>query len=177
MSLKIALLLIALAGVSGIGIGYFLRLIITLGKRGSMELLVRKMTLDAESKAKNIIEEAENRADERAREILNEFKEKKNEEIQKTKEDVEKTIRAEREKLEKIAHLSEEEAKSEILKGVEKRYESDIEGRMRKLEIAGNERLEARAREILTTSVHRLGNSVVSDVLATTITIPTDEIK
>src|SRR3989338_4528949 len=211
MSLKIALLLIALAGASGIGIGYFLRLIITLGKRGSMELLVRKMTLDAESKAKNIIEEAENRADERAREILNEFKEKerelkqteerlvrkeelldkrqtnldseqetiskKNEEIQKTKEDVEKTIRAEREKLEKIAHLSEEEAKSEILKGVEKRYESDIEGRMRKLEIAGNERLEARAREILTTSVHRLGNSVVSDVLATTITIPTDEIK
>src|SRR3989338_5653402 len=135
MSLKIALLLIALACVSGIGIGYFLRLIITLGKRGSMELLVRKMTLDAESKAKN-------RADERAREILNEFKEKerelkqteerlvrkeelldksqtnldseqetiskKNEEIQKTKEDVEKTIRAEREKLEKIEHLSEE---------------------------------------------------------------------
>ncbi|HEY4514455.1 MAG TPA: ribonuclease Y [Candidatus Paceibacterota bacterium] len=211
MSLKIALLLIALAGASGIGIGYFLRLIITLGKRGSLELLVRKMTLDAESKAKGIVEEAEKRAEERAREILNEFKEKerelkateerfvrkeelldkrqtnldleqdsiskKNEDIQKTKEDIEKTIRAEREKLEKIANLSEEDAKNEILKSVEKRYESDIEGRMRKLEIAGNDRLEQRAKEILTTSVHRLGNSVVSDVLATTITIPSDEIK
>ena len=48
---------------------------------------------------------------------------------------------------------------------------------MRKLEIAGNERLEQRAKEILTTAVHRLGNSVVSDVLATTISLPSDEIK
>ena len=48
---------------------------------------------------------------------------------------------------------------------------------MRKLEITSNEKLERRAKEILTTSVHRLGNSVVSDVLATTISLPSDEIK
>jgi ribonuclease Y len=48
---------------------------------------------------------------------------------------------------------------------------------MRKLEISGNEKLEQRANEILTTAVHRLGNSVVSDILATTITLPNDEIK
>src|SRR3989344_314680 len=198
-SLKLALALLGLAGVVGIAIGYYLRVLISMGKRGSMELEIRQKMLETEERAKKIIEEAEIRGRERAETIAREQNErtrelktteerlvrkeelldkrqtnldseqetisKKNEEIQKTKEDVEKTIRAEREKLEKIAHLSEEEAKSEILKGVEKRYESDIEGRMRKLEIAGNERLEARAREILTTSVHRLGNSVVSDVL------------
>ena len=62
MSLKIILLLLALSGVAGIAIGYFLRLIISLGKRGSMELEIRKMKLDAEERAKKITEEAEARA-------------------------------------------------------------------------------------------------------------------
>ena len=201
----------ALAGVIGIGFGYFLRWIISLGKRGSMELQIKQMTLDAEVKAKKIIEEAQKEAQEKAQELTGEFKErerdlkqteerlvrkeemldkrqgnldseqeslaKKAEDIQKGKELIEKTVHEEQEKLERIARLSAEEAKNEILKSVEKRYESDIESRMRKLEIAGNERLEQRAREILTTSVHRLGNSVVSDVLATTMTLPSDEIK
>ena len=64
MSLKIILLLLALSGVAGIAIGYFLRLIISLGKRGSMELEIRKMKLDAEERAKKITGEAEARAKE-----------------------------------------------------------------------------------------------------------------
>src|SRR3989344_1560184 len=211
MELKIAFLLVALAGVIGIGFGYFLRWIISLGKRGSMELLVRQMTLDAEVKAKKITEEAEKRAAEKAQQQTSEFKErerelkqteerlvrkeelvdkrqanndaeqeslaKKTEDVQGMKGKVEEIIRAQQETLEKTAGLSAEEAKSELIKSIEKRYESDIEGRMRKLEITSNEKLEQRAKEILTVSVHRLGNSVVSDVLATTMTIPNDEIK
>ncbi|QQG38086.1 MAG: ribonuclease Y [Candidatus Kaiserbacteria bacterium] len=211
MSLKIALALIAVAGGVGIGVGYFLRLIISLGKRGSMELEIRKMRLDAEEKSKQILEGAEARAKEKEVEIAGEHKErerelktteerlvrkeemldkrqinldseqesinKKNEELQKTKEKSEELVRAQQEKLEKVAELTAEEAKGELVKSVEKQYETDLEGRMRKLEIASNEKLEQRAREILTTAVHRLGNSVVSDVLATTITIPNDEIK
>src|SRR3989344_9278007 len=211
MTLKIALLLVALAGAVGIGLGYYLRFIISLGKRGSMELLVRKMTLDAEEKAKKITEEAEKRAEEKTIQYTSEFKEKerelkqteerlvrkealldkrqtnqdaeqeslakKNEDVQKTKDKAEELVRAQQEKLEKTASLTAEEAKNELLKSIEKRYESDIEGRMRKLEITSNEKLERRANEILTTSVHRLGNSVVSDVLATTISLPNEEIK
>src|SRR3989344_7506387 len=79
MTLKIAFLLIAFAGVIGIGFGYFLRWIISLGKRGSMELLVRQMTLDAEVKAKKITEEAEKRAEEKTLKYTNEFKEKERE--------------------------------------------------------------------------------------------------
>ena len=206
-----AFLLVALAGFVGIGFGYFLRWIISLGKRGSMELLVRQMTLDAEVKAKKITEEAERRAAEKTAQLTNEFKErerelkqteerlvrkeelvdkrqsnndaeqevlaKKAEEVQKTREKAEELVRAQQETLEKTAGLSTEEAKNELIKSIEKRYESDIEGRMRKLEITSNEKLEQRAKEILTVSVHRLGNSVVSDVLATTMTIPNDEIK
>jgi ribonuclease Y len=79
--------------------------------------------------------------------------------------------------LEKIAGLSAEEAKTELMTSVEKQYEQDLESRMRKLELATNEKLDQKAKEILTTAVHRLGNSVVSDVLATTVSLPNDEIK
>jgi len=211
MSIQIILLLLAGAGLAGVALGYFLRLIISLGKRGSMELQIRKMTLDAEVHAKKIIEEAEKRAKDKEEQVSSELKGrgaelkqteerlvrkeelldkrqgmldteaenlmKRNEELQTAKEKTAELARAQQEKLEKVADLSAEEAKKELVTSVERQYEADLEGRMRKLEIAGNERLEQRAKEILTTAVHRLGNSVVSDVLATTITLPSDEIK
>ena len=211
MSLKTILLLLALSGVAGIAIGYFLRLIISLGKRGSMELEIRKMKLDAEERAKKITEEAEARAKATEGRVTDELKTratdlkqveerlvrkeelldkrqtnldleqenlvKKNEEITAAKAKLDELSQAEQVKLEKIAGLSADEAKADLLKSVEKQNESDIESRMRKLEITGNEKLEHRANEILVTAVHRLGNSVVSDVLATTISLPNDEIK
>ncbi|OGG72544.1 ribonuclease Y [Candidatus Kaiserbacteria bacterium RIFCSPLOWO2_01_FULL_53_17] len=211
MSLKLVFVLLALAGVAGIGFGYFLRWIISLGKRGSMELEIKQMKLDAQEAAKKIIEGAEKEAKEKAETFTNEFKERERElktteerlvrkeemvdqrqekldaeneslkekalEVAKLKERAEEGIKAQQEKLEKLAGLSTEEAKADLLKAIEKRYEEDIEGRMRKLEISGNEKLEARAKDILTTAVHRLGNSVVSDVIATTISLPNDEIK
>ena len=211
MSIKIIILLLALAGAAGIAIGYFLRLIISLGKRGSMELEIRKMMLDAQVRANKITEESETRAKEKEEHANEELKgraselkqveerlirkeelldkrqtnldleqeslAKKNEEIAAAKTKLEELARVEQEKLEKIAGLSSEEAKNTLIQTIEKQSEADIESRMRKLEISGNERLETRAKEILTTSVHRLGNSVVSDVLATTISLPNDEIK
>ena len=102
---------------------------------------------------------------------------KKVEDVQTLRERAEELTREQQEKLERVANLSAEEAKAELVKSVEKQYENDIESRMRKLEISGDTRLEQRAKEILTTAVHRLGNSVVSDVLATTVALPNDEIK
>ncbi|MDP2648364.1 MAG: ribonuclease Y [bacterium] len=211
MSLKVILLLLASAGVIGIAVGYFLRMIILLGQRGSMEIQIRKMMLDAEEKSKKILSEAEARAKERENQISGELKErerelkateerfvrkedlldkrqtnldaeqeslaKKEEAVKAAEEAAKKLVLEQQEKLEKVAGLSSKEARDELIRSIEKQYESDIEGRMRKLEIEGNERLERRAQEILTTSVHRLGNSVVSDVLATTISLPSDEIK
>ncbi|MBI5456525.1 ribonuclease Y [Candidatus Kaiserbacteria bacterium] len=211
MSLKLILALLALSGLSGIAFGYFLRWIISLGKRGSMELEIKQMMLNAQEKSQKITEEAEQRAKEKEETLTQEYKERerdlkqteerlirkeelldkrqtnldseqetlgtKNEEVQKLKEKTEQIVKAEQEKLESVAKLSADEAKEELIKAVEKRYEQDLEGRMHKLEIAGNEKLEQRAKEILTTAVHRLGNSVVSDVLATTVSLPNDEIK
>ena len=211
ISVKLILVLLAVAGLLGIAIGYYLRLIISLGKKGSMELEIKQMMLEAQMKAKSITEESEQRAEEKAREVSTELKERerdlktveerlvrkeelldkrqtnleaeqellarKAEDVQTLRHEADALRREEVQKLEQIAGLSTDEAKQELMKALEKQYENDIEGRMRKLEISGDIRLEQRAKDILTTAVHRLGNSVVSDVLATTVALPNDEIK
>ena len=48
MSLKIVFLMVGFASIVGAAIGYYLRLIISLGKRGSLELEVKQMILDAQ---------------------------------------------------------------------------------------------------------------------------------
>lgn len=211
MSLKLILALLALSGLVGTAFGYFLRWIISLGKRGSMELEIKQMMLDAQEKSKQIIQEAEGRARDKEEQISSDLKEKerdlkqvedrlvkkeglldqrqqnideeseslkaKADELATLKTKAQEAIQEQQIKLEKVAGLSKDEAKNELIASIEKQYEQDLESRMRKLEISGNDKLEARAKDILTTTIHRLGNSVVSDVLATTVSLPNDEIK
>ncbi len=211
LSIKLFLALLAVAGVLGVAIGYYLRLIISLGKKGSMELEIKQMMLEAQVNAQKITEESEKRAEERAREVSTEHKErerelkvveerlvrkeelldkrqtnleseqeslvKKGEELQSMREQAEAITKEQQQKLERVSNLTAEEAKQELLQSVEHQYESDIESRMRKLEVSGDARIEQRAKDILTTTVHRLGTSVISDVLATTVALPNEEIK
>ncbi len=62
MSLKLIALLLGLSGILGIFLGYFLRYIISLGKRGSMELEIKEKLLAAREEAKNITFKAEEEA-------------------------------------------------------------------------------------------------------------------
>lgn len=98
-------------------------------------------------------------------------------EIKAIKEKTEQLASKKQEELEKVARLTETEAKNELMTMVEKKSEEDLLVRMQKLENFSQEKLEKKARDILITSIHRLGNSVSSDVMATTISIPNDEIK
>jgi ribonuclease Y len=85
MSLKLAVLLAGFASLVGIGFGYFLRWIISLGQRGSVELRIKQMELHAREEAKKIIEEATTKAEETAKETRAEFKERE-EKIKKTED-------------------------------------------------------------------------------------------
>ena len=84
MTLKVIIFL-ALSGLIGVAVGYFLRLIISLGKKGSMELEIKEMLLGAREEAKRITSEAEKTAQELAKEAREEVKEKE-EKLQKTEE-------------------------------------------------------------------------------------------
>ena len=78
MSLKLALLLALLAASAGIGFGYLLRLLISLGRKGSMELDIKQLELRSKEEAQRIILEAENKAEELLDKAQSELKEREN---------------------------------------------------------------------------------------------------
>lgn len=211
MSLKLVAALLSIAGIAGLGIGYYLRLIISLGKKGSMEIEIKEMFLSAKEEAKKILGESDIKAQkiiESARSEIREKEEKvqqmesrliKKEDILDNRQaDIDKEVdiiktrvaeikvikervdKLEEEKvhtIEKIARMSTEDARAELLKTVEKNSEEDILTRIRKLDQSGKETLEKKAQEILSISIQRLANSVASDTMSTSISIPNDEIK
>jgi len=211
MSITTVLFLLAVAGVVGIGVGYVLRWLVSLGQKGSMELQIKQRLLEAREEAKNIVSEGEKQAqkiEDEFRETLRLKEEAVNakdarlgqkeqyldkrqldidaeadriksqiEEVKKIKERAD-ALTIERQKaLQETAKLTEEEAKDELFKSFEKNHEEDMMVRIQKLEIDGKERLEQKAKEILTSAIHRLGNSVHSDVLTSAIPIPSDDLK
>ncbi len=209
-----AFLTILKAGISvlaGIGVGYFLRHLITLGQKQSAELKIKQLLLDAKTKTQAAIEEAnkkaasileEAKAEEKAalsqarkleERLLTkeEFLERRRLDLEKENRDIQekiakvKQIRQEVEELEaqkraelsKIAQLTEDQARAELFKDIEKKYESDILLRLQKIETTGHEELERRARNILAGVIQRFASSTASETTTTSVSIPSDDLK
>lgn len=102
---------------------------------------------------------------------------KKIEETNKTKLEIEEKKLGLEIELEKISGLTREEARDQLFREIEARSEEDTLVRMQKLENTAKEKLDLRAREILASSIQRLANDGVGELLATTVAIPNDEIK
>ncbi len=211
MSLKLVFLLVALAGVVGIILGYFFRVLLALSKKGTIESDIKQLMLGAKEEAKKITLNAEEEAAKTLKSVREELKEK-DEKIKKTEDrliakeglldrrqsDIEKEVEemkakigelrekkdkidameaSKRQELEKIAKMTHDEAFEKIVKETEVEQEEAILTRLRKLEQNGEERLENKAKEILTTSIQRLANSVSPDIFVTSVNIPSDELK
>jgi ribonuclease Y len=101
----------------------------------------------------------------------------KAEEVRKIKADVEERKLAIETELEKIAALSESDAKDELIKKITEKFEEDFRVRLQKLEREGVERLDRRAKDILSTSIQRLAASTAGDIMTSAVTILNDEIK
>lgn len=211
MSLKLVFLLLGLAALGGAVIGYVFRWLLVLARKGSIELEIKQILLDAREDAKKITAEAEEKAKEVALAADAELKEradkltraeerlfKREETLDKKQAELDSEIEAVKGRIEEVRHIKERadaliaersealarvagltkaEAVEQLHKELERECEEDLMMRAAKLERDGIERLERRAREILTTAIHRLGNSVSSDTMATAITIPSDDIK
>lgn len=211
MSLTYAFVLMALTGLAGIAVGYIFRWLLSLSRKGSVELEVKQIILDAREDAKKITAEAEAQAKEVVSAAEVSVKEKEDkvlraeervfkreetldkkqveldreiegvktriEEIKSIKERADALVLERQDELARVAGLSKEAAKEILLAELARESDEDFMVRLQKLEQVGVEKLERRAREILTTAIHRLGNSVASDTMATAITIPNDDIK
>ena len=79
--------------------------------------------------------------------------------------------------LAKVAHLSEDRAREELFSEIERAHEEAILLRLQKLAANGRERLEEKARAILTATIHRLGNAVNAEVMSLSVTLPSEEVK
>src|SRR3989338_8903515 len=191
--MKLMSIIIILIGVGvlllGVLIGYYLRVIVALGKRRSIEIDIKRMLMDAKEEAQNITDEAKKASEGKLAELKEEEKKKeqewrdkelrlvkkdefldarqveidkevdniklKVEEIKKIQEKVLKVEEEKRTELERVAKLTEGEAKEELLRDIEKKYEEDI----------------------LATSIQRLASSTASELMTTVVSIPNNEIK
>ncbi len=195
----------------GAGIGYYLRVIVALGKRRSIEIDIKQMMVGAKEEAQRITDEAKKVSDTKLAELKEEEKKKEREwkekesrlvkkdefldsrqveinkevdnikvKVEEVKKIQEKVLKIEGEKrveLERVAKLTEVEAKEELLKDIEKKYEEDIMTRIQKLENTNQEKLDRRAKDILATSIQRLASSTASELMTTVVAIPNNEIK
>jgi ribonucrease Y len=98
-------------------------------------------------------------------------------EAARAKSEAEKLTAERTKELSKIAQLSEEKAREELFSEIERTYEDSILTRLQKLEAHGRERLEDKARDILTTSIHRLGNAVNAEVMSLSVILPSEDMK
>jgi ribonuclease Y len=99
------------------------------------------------------------------------------EDIKKVKERVDSADTQKQAELEKIARLSVEDARAELMRSIEVKYEEDFAVRMQKLDRDGAERLDRRAKDILSTSIQRLASSTAGEIMTTAVAIPNDETK
>ena len=211
MSITIIILIGVAVLLLGVGLGYYLRLLVALGKRRSIEIDIKQMMVVAKEEAQKITDEAKKMAEAKIEEIREEEKKKEVEfketekrlikkdefldarqvemdkeaegikiRVEEVKKIQERVLRTEEEKkvaLERIAKLSETEAKEELMRDIEKKYEEDLMIRIQKLENNNEDKLEQRAKDILATSIQRLASSTAAELMTTVVSIPNNEIK
>jgi len=99
------------------------------------------------------------------------------EEVKKIKERVDGMEAEKQKELEKVARLSVDDAKEILFKNIEEKYEEDLLIRMQKMETSNTEKLDRRAKDILSASINRLASSTASEMMTTMVNIPNDEVK
>lgn len=160
----------------------------------------QEMVLNAKNKAVEILEEAKKKEQEREDQILRseqrlekkeavidqkteeleknkKILEEKVEEVRKIKQEAESVRQKELDRLEKIAGLSKEQAKAILIQLTEEENRAALAERIAKIEREGREDLEKRAKNIMTSVIQKYAGSHAADVVTTTVSIPSDEVK
>lgn len=186
--------------VLGAAAGYVLRQFLARLQAGTLEQKLQEKVAQAQEQAQELLSKAKKEEDERRKALLQteqlllkreatldgklSLYEKKEQEffakVDKLKKEETGLKEAKAEALQTLEHaakLSQEEAKEQLLRGVQESYEKDILGRIRKLEAEGQERFEGRAKEILAFAIQKTAVSQVQEVSTTTVPLPSEDMK
>lgn len=181
-------------------LGYYARQSIAKRDYGTIEAKIQKRISQAKEKAAQILETAKKEADEKREELfkmerillkresiltekLSDYEKKEKEFSQKVKKlkgikEALGNLRQEAlENLERISRLSQKEAKEELLANLEKEYQIEILGKIKKLESEGLEKFERKAKEIIALAIQKCALSHAQEVTTTTLILPSEEIK
>jgi ribonuclease Y len=118
------------------------------------------------------LEQKDFEAERRVKEIQN-----KAQKIKGIEDEIIKIKQEEISKLEAISQLTREQAQKEIIAIVEKDSQEVVGERIRKMEKAGTEELEKRAREIMVLAMQRYAASQSAETSSTSVPLPSDELK
>jgi len=164
------------------------------------KIKAREMLLDAKDKAVKDLEEVKKEEIKR-REELRQGDQRLNDKernLEKQRAQIEKEIKHVKQKaqevgkiregileikkqrgkeLEKISKMKKEEAKRELLKTVEKDSKDELVKAISELEKSKKDQIEVEAKNIMTEVMQRYAGSQVVDTTATTLSIPSDEVK
>lgn len=136
----------------------------------------RRKQLD---RIENLLTKKEADLDARAQEVSREKDslKQKAEQVQVLKADVEETRHRQLAELERISGFSRDAAKEAMLTKVKEEYAEDLYHQMRRLDDDGREKLEGKAREILTLAIQRYAGSHIADATTTVVSLPSDDLK
>ena len=97
--------------------------------------------------------------------------------VEKAKTELDEIRKKEIVELERVAGLSQEKAREELFKEIEKVNQDNLLLHLRRLESEGKEKLEKKSREILVSSLQRYAGSVVSEITTSYVDLPSEELK
>src|SRR3989344_4127526 len=154
----ITILLSAGALFFGVLVGYYLRVIVALGKRRSIEIDIKQMMVGAKEEAKQITDDAKKASEKKLTELKEEEKKIEKEWKEKESRLIKKDEFLDTRQVEINKEVDNIKVKVEEIKKIQ-------------------EKLDRRAKDILATSIQRLASSTASELMTTIVSIPNNEIK
>lgn len=97
--------------------------------------------------------------------------------LDKQRNRVEQLEEERRETLKRVAGLSRDEAREELLASVEEEARQDMARIIREVEAEAQEEADKRARKVITTAIQRIASEHVAEVTASTVSLPSDDMK
>ena len=97
--------------------------------------------------------------------------------LDKQRNRVEQLQEEREETLKRVAGLSREEAREELLASVEQEARQDMARIIREVEAEAHEEADKRARKVITTAIQRIASEHVAEVTASTVSLPSDDMK
>ena len=102
---------------------------------------------------------------------------RREEELEQTRQQIEDERSGVGRELERVAGMTQEEARAELLRGVEAELDHEVAERIRASEQRVREEAEERSREILITTMQRHASEQTGEAAVTVLHLPTDDLK